>query len=446
MSEYNLKKSASFEEIYDSKLENHPPLIKSASDSELLVLKKMPPNAIKQTTSYPAVLYSESNPKEIPKVDEWIEDTEDSEIESDTDDIIDMINDEDAEYQFRKAGDRRLRGVVDENAAILFRNLASRFGDIGADVVFKNILRKSYLGERKQRTYDYSKAKAPELPKTPPPVKIRRPVYQTITESRLLKKVLKVKPAFLRARNEHAMTVRSATPKPEKKKGPYYLEPFEAASPPVHLPPALSDGIDIQDSFLLEENVETIPPKFHEIDHDEFLKLSRHHQHPSLLYQPKAENPQPIAKSFPNRCNILTITDDLEREAKIEPTNGTFSRAALPQTKRDVVGVSNPHVMSAVNPYFVSQFSTLDSHPDDTHQKLKARSETKMLKSNNPMISSVVIADPVNITPVKLPPLKLHTENALLAVIGGVRSRSDKINAAQTRLRSLFKGYDKSRK
>ncbi|KAJ3324789.1 hypothetical protein HDV06_006097 [Boothiomyces sp. JEL0866] len=454
MSGYDLKKSSLFNNVDEIDLSNldseesHPPLIKASSESALTLLKKRPKiDEIRHAKSYPAILYSESRPVETPNVEDWFEDTEDSDIiASDDDEIIDMINQEDAEFQFRKAGDRRTRGVVDENAAALFRNLASRFGEIRQEVVIKNILRKSYLVERKQRTYDHSKSKAPELPKTPPPVKIRRPVYQTIAQNRLLKKVLKINPAIGRAGNESAMSIRSATPRRELKKGPYYEEPFEPASPPVHLPPALSDEIDIQDSFLLEEDAPTFPPKEHIVENEEFLKLARYHQHPSLLYQPRVENPQPIRKIIRHNFNILTVTDELESRVKLEPTNGLYSDPALPASKREVIGLANTHVMAALNPYFVNHFSIADSQTDNSHSNLKARSNAKMFKSAHPIISNVSIADPVNIRPVKLPPLKLHTENTLISVIGGVHSRSNKVNACQTRLRSLFRGNDKNDK
>jgi hypothetical protein len=124
--------------------------------------------------------------------------------------------------------------------------------------------KKHYVIRRTVRSYDCSRRKAPPLPKTPPPVKLRKPPTPMISPEKLLAKLLRIgKPKYeAQSRASSAASSRSSVSVQLglEKKGPYYQEPFEPAHLPYRLPTPVKRQID--NSFFAYEIPKPIEPKF----------------------------------------------------------------------------------------------------------------------------------------------------------------------------------------
>jgi hypothetical protein len=124
--------------------------------------------------------------------------------------------------------------------------------------------KKHYVVRRTVRSYDRSKRKAPPLPKTPPPVKLRKPPTPMISPEKLLAKLLRIgNPKYeVQSRVSSAASSRSSVSIKMglEKKGPYYQEPFEAAHLPYRLPTPVKRQID--NSFFAYDIPKPIEPKF----------------------------------------------------------------------------------------------------------------------------------------------------------------------------------------
>jgi hypothetical protein len=146
---------------------------------------------------------------------------------------------------------------------------------------------KRFVPRRTPKTFDYSKTKAPPLPKTPQHVQVRNPNMK-IDPAILLRKLL-----LIRKQGPFKTTCYSAESNRSQisaklglqKKGPYYQEPFEASHVPIQLGIPMKKSVE-DEWNLLDTRKQVLETKEELLQQHEFIEQNGFRRQPGCIYEP----------------------------------------------------------------------------------------------------------------------------------------------------------------
>ncbi|KAI8899135.1 hypothetical protein BC833DRAFT_586956 [Globomyces pollinis-pini] len=341
-------------------------------------------------------------------------------------------------------GDRKTPLGFNAEAEIALRRLLAKYAANEIVIETKPIFKTKYVPERKARSYDHSRSKAPPLPPTPPSEssKLSQPFYQVISPSKLLKKLLLVCRSLPGSEPERPQSPDIQIDIPTK--GAYYQEPFVANPLPVQLtqPPTPTD---IHDDFLGSPEIsETFKPNHTIMNNDEFLENSYTHNHPSLLYMPSIHNPN-FTNQFRSTSTTpkpLMNTHKLQIDVSIgkEMYNNTlFSAPARMVQSSDSPGnlffYNHNQTSTKLKNVDLNRSKTISSS-----NNLIMKSTTRSLSSHSPKGTTSDVKESSKL--LTLPALKLHSGNPLMGELSGVNFHKSKINDEQNNFRRIFHKYN----